>query len=251
MLCFFLPLALFASPGAVQAVSPDQAVVDETPSEPAAIGFLKGFVDKRLYTLEGQGAAEVQGDAVIHFTGPGVRPPEVRAHLHHQFAVQGSSIELESPQDNQEAAAVLEFASPYLEALFSSLPSAVDSRYRARLKMEGEIVRLDFSPRSPDEGYREWQAWYQEDGTPLRQRFVVQRGTETGVVDVTYEHEEVDGMVLPVLQKSEVPGGNLTISMEYARTSGYRVLRRLVLTAVDREMEIVFEPTVRPERGPR
>ena len=244
-----------AAPSALQeagneAAPPIQGTVpqrDETPSDPAAIGFLKGVVDQRMYTLTAAGGVSLSGTATVRLT-PRENPPvrhvfSVVRNLHTgegQLIVDGQPLQPDHPYLVKVAETMLLCA--------STQPSLVAEDYVVTLQREGKEVRLDFRPRIEGLGAR-FSQWFLRDGTWLReQRVVTEEDGVDRLLEVEYVVDEVGGYAVISRQLRTYRGARVTTELEYRERGGYLILHRMVQQTPTERLEIDYDLEVAPPR---
>ena len=227
------------------------AAVDQTPSDPVAVGFLQTVVDARVYTLEGVGAARMKSrvKALLEVTDPRAKVESTRIDLDVTFDYgtgAASMLPVVKPAPGQEN--VLAWATAAAQNAFSVKPSRMAGQWRVAYQSEGEQVRLDYLPRVTNmiEGYSEW---HKADGTPLRRR-VAQRVPKDGVLvtvhqEVVLDYEEVERRVLlKELKPVEAEGQQFAYRFEYGVVDGFHVLKKLVQENVAWRLTLDFDTKV-------
>lgn len=248
LLLLFSVLLIPGPAAGVQANPASEEIRDRTPSDPRAEGFLKGFVDQRLYTLEGAGAETIQTRAEVAFSGAGRTPPRLGVELARKYESGETICNLVAGEPAQEAQATLARVANTLATILSPRPSAALADYCVTLIPEGEEVRLDFKPRLTSLG-DPWSGWYKDDGTPLRTRFTLPAadGQGTSVMDVSFEYREEGGRLLPVRQRTSSGGVTYQMTLDYVEQNGYWVLAKLHQVAPQLEMVVTYQSILAPD----
>jgi hypothetical protein len=244
-----LALAATLSGQQTPPAAPAAPAYDRAPSDPAALGFLTGVVDRRLYSLEAAGATKVSATVHAAWEGRTDAPPP----LDFEVACDVASGSVTS----RPLAAPADSVKPLLPALyalghtcFELLPSRANGTFVLAIAQEGELTRIDYKPRSPATSEKSHSEWHKKDGTPVRRKFetLTAQGT-VAIQEVVPEFTEADGRLLLKEMKAADPKVHLSMQFEYAKVDGYRVLKRLVQTMDD--VKIVLDFKVKVEAAPK
>ncbi len=246
MLAFLLPLLLILQQQPPQPQqyppAPPDTEKDETPSDPAAIGFLRGYVDEQVYNLPLQGVQQLRGSARVEIVG---FHQEFEFEVHSDFITGDLRITLKdkSPPPGTEnlLAEMFPIASNVFPLTDRFSIGTVD--YITDLSQEGEEIRIDMKPRVEIEGAYPRTIWFREDGVPIRQQSKSTAGME---VALRFEFREVDGKLLRV--RDVIDGGKATVSYEYTDVSGYHVPSRLTYREQGKTVVVHYNLQVSPPR---
>lgn len=227
------------------------AAFDRTPSDAAAVGFLTSVVDPRVYSLESVGAVKLRSKVTATFevTDPLKKQPPTRVDLDLEFDYATGAARLEPKvAPRPEQAALVEQAKAGAQNAFSLKPSRLLATWRATFHQEGELVRLDYAPRTTGviEGFSEW---HRLDGTPLKRRttsYVPRDGVLASVTqEVALDHVEAGKrLLLAELRPIETDGRQFGYRFEYAERDGLQLLRRLVQEGSGWRLTLEFDSVV-------
>lgn len=246
-------LALAGAPPVRQAApapaAPQAQSYDRTASDPAAIGFLTGVVDKRLYSIEAAGATKLVATVRAAWDGRADVPPPIDFETSCDYAAGSvASRPLEPPPDS--LLPLLPSLYALAHSVFAFLPSRADGSFIVTTAQEGELTRIDYKPRSALSTDRGRSDWYKRDGTPVRRKY--ESLTASGAVairEVVPELLEADGRLLFKAMKAADPKVRLSIEFEYEKVDGFRVLKRLIQTMDD--LHVVLDFKVKIEVAPK
>jgi hypothetical protein len=244
---FVAPPARQAAPAAPAAQA--APAFDKTPSDPAAIGFVTGVVDKKLYSLEAAGATKLV--ATVHAAWEG--RPDAPPPLDFEVACDYLGGSITSRPLATPAEAVKPLLAPIYalgHTVFAFLPSRAGGSFVLTTAQEDELTRIDYRPRNSASNEKGHSEWHKRDGTPVRRKFesMTAQGT-VAVREVVPEYTEADGRLLLKSMRAADPKVRLSLEFEYAKVDGFRVLKRLVQTTDD--VRIVLDFKVKIEAAPK
>ncbi len=200
----------------------EQIELDSTPSDPAAVGFLTGIVDRLVYSPENDGLVEFSALAKVRWIGPPPLPPNIDAPISIDFSK--GTTRVNWPNHIQK-----EYWSALQEQVFALLHltmrhSREATQFIATLEHDGKELRVDYKPRSNQ--FQPRTCWYREDGLPLRVR-QESKNPLTGkvnVVDSEYEYAEIEGRKVRTRRVDKCQGISGEWRYEYAAQNGYLLL---------------------------
>jgi hypothetical protein len=248
--------ALSISSPEPQTAPPAPARQDAAASEvdAAALGFLTTVVDKRVYSLEGAGAAKLTGTARVRLEllrrDPELRSTEFDLALRCDYASGEVAIQPASKPDEIQTR-ILPVAMSAAQNAFSFLPSRSASPWKVTFAQDVELVRLDYRARQAKAqdgaGFSEW---HRADGTPVRRRVrsfrPVGEAAEPIEQEVLPSFVERKGRLLLSELKPRDPQSRFSWSFEYEEKDGFFVLKKLV--QADEGFRLTLEFTVAVER---
>lgn len=228
------------------------APIDQTPSDPAATGFLTSVVDARVYSHESIGAARLTAKVKAQFVVTSAldqQQPTTQLDFNLDFDYATGAFSLKPVQPG--AAAHRDLLMAINNAARNALllkPSRSADGWKVSLHQDGEQWRLDYLPRSPATGAIEsFAEWFKQDGTPLRRRIVsrVPNGAQdfnTVTQEVAFDYEEVGKrLLLKELKPIEQLTGRFGMRMEYAERDGVHLLTRFVQEEAGWRLTLEFD----------
>jgi hypothetical protein len=236
MLLFPLAAAAQVAPAPqTPAPAPAPAASAEKTTDAAAIGFLKTVVDKRLYSLEGAGAARMTGSIhaklEIVAKNADVKPAEIDLAVRCEYATGQAALQPTTPP-TPEQAQVAPFAISAAQNAFSFLPSRATKQWAITFAHDDKLVRLDYKLARQDPNAGSWSEWHAADGTPVRRQVSsvrpVNGASEPIVQEIKPVFLEKKGLLLLSELKPGDAGGRFSWSFEYEEKDGFQVLKKIV-----------------------
>ncbi|MSR47951.1 MAG: hypothetical protein EXS13_12970 [Planctomycetes bacterium] len=237
------------------------ATLDDTPSDPTAIGFLQSVVDPRVYSLDSIGTTRLASRirATFDVTDPLAKQPSTSLDLDldYDYATGALSIKPTLPPSVAQQPIVVHATNAAQNAL-SQKPSRAAAVWRVTFQQDGDEIRLDYFPRNLAGLIESYSEWHRQDGTPLRRRVksrVPQDGVLTTVTqEIAFDYEEVDRrLLLKELKPVEAHGSQFSFRFEYAAKDGVNLLKKLVQENQGWRLTLEFESKIEraTERAPK
>jgi hypothetical protein len=231
----FLALAPGRSAAQIPAPAPQgTAPTNTAPSDPAALGFLRGTVDRRIANLVDAGVVGFHGRAGVSFAG---QPAELFFDL--SLDIPNRTVNLAPPKNPApELLPAIQGLTFKVADIFQvSLPrSDADREYLLELEYDGDEVIVVYRPRVEIAGVPPMRIWYSTDGIPRRMEM---QGPEGKPTVTEFKFEEVDGK--SYLVEARVSQMQLVSRYQYAVQRGVRYLERILSELQGQTVQIQYD----------
>jgi len=224
---------------------------DSTPSDPAAMGFLLEFVDRRMYTLVGAGAEQV------HLQGQMINSPAGQPSQTCRFEVvvdlRTMQMQFNTIGETQFSPQALGFARQFTNFAITTKPSFANERNVIRLSRDGDKIKLIHRPRTKEVVKLAVTEWYTKEGKPLR-RHVIKTAEGVSLREETIvELMDAGNDQFVILRETTTAPGQprKVLSFEYERIDGYLRLRRAKMEFPGNSVVCDFLLRIEPKKPAR